>query len=93
MKNMIYYLITINIITFIIFGIDKLKAIKKKNRIKNITLFTLSILGGSIGALLGMYLFRHKTKTWYYVYGIPSILILQIIIIYKLRNIYLCFFF
>jgi uncharacterized membrane protein YsdA (DUF1294 family) len=87
MKYMIYYLITINIITFIIFGIDKLKAIKKKNRIKNITLFTLSILGGSIGSLLGMYLFRHKTKTWYYVYGIPSILILQIIVFYKLRNI------
>ena len=87
MNSFIYYFIIINFISFIFFAIDKLKAIKKKNRIKNITLFTLSILGGSIGSLLGMYLFRHKTKTWYYIYGIPSILILQIIVFYKLRNI------
>jgi uncharacterized membrane protein YsdA (DUF1294 family) len=85
MKYIIYYLIFINVFTFFAFGIDKLKAIKEKSRVRNSTLFSLSILGGSIGALLGMYSFHHKTKTWYYIYGIPIILIIQIIIIYKLK--------
>lgn len=85
MKYIIYYLIIINIITLIIFGIDKLKAIKEKSRVRNTTLFGLAILGGSIGALIGMHIFHHKTKTWYYIYGIPFILIIQIYIIYKLK--------
>ena len=85
MKYIIYYLIFINVFTFFAFGIDKLKAIKEKSRVRNSTLFSLSILGGSIGAILGMYSFHHKTKTWYYIYGIPIILIIQIIIIYKLK--------
>ncbi|MBQ7790222.1 MAG: DUF1294 domain-containing protein [Bacilli bacterium] len=85
MKYIIYYLIIINIITLIIFGIDKLKAIKEKSRVRNTTLFGLAILGGSIGALIGMHIFHHKTKTWYYIYGIPLILIIQIYTIYKIK--------
>ena len=85
--NFIYYIIFINIITFILFAIDKLKAIKEKSRVRNKTLFTLAILGGSIGAFLGMYTFHHKTKTWYYKYGIPLIIILQMIIIIKIKSI------
>lgn len=85
MKYIIYYLIIINVITLIIFGIDKLKAIKEKSRVRNTTLFGLAILGGSIGALIGMYIFHHKTKTWYYIYGIPLILIIQIYTIYKIK--------
>ena len=85
MKYIIYYLIIINIITLIIFGIDKLKAIKEKSRVRNATLFGLAILGGSIGALIGMHIFHHKTKTWYYIYGIPLILIIQIYTIYKIK--------
>lgn len=81
----IYYIIFINIITFILFAIDKLKAIKEKSRVRNLTLFIVSILGGSVGALLGMHIFHHKTKTWYYIYGIPLILIIQIYTIYKIK--------
>lgn len=87
MNNFIYYLIFINFLCFVLFGLDKLFAKKKKNRIRNSTLIGLSILGGSVGSLFGMYLFRHKTQTWYYVYGIPVIFIIQIIIFYYLRNI------
>lgn len=87
MNSFIYYLIVINFLSFVLFGLDKWFAKKKKNRIRNSTLIGLSILGGSIGSLFGMYLFRHKTQTWYYVYGIPVIFIIQIIIFYYLRNI------
>lgn len=59
-----YYLIIINVFEFIMMGLDKLLAIKHKNRIPEITLITLSMIGGSIGAILGMLIFRHKTKKW-----------------------------
>ena len=87
MNSFIYYLIVINFLPFVLFGLDKWFAKKKKNRIRNSTLIGLSVLGGSIGSLFGMYLFRHKTQTWYYVYGIPVIFIIQIIIFCYLRNI------
>ena len=87
MNSFVYYLIVINFLSFVLFGLDKWFAKKKKNRIRNSTLIGLSVLGGSIGSLFGMYLFRHKTQTWYYVYGIPVIFIIQIIIFYYLRNI------
>ena len=56
------YLIIINLITFIVFGVDKRAAIKKRSRIRVSTLLTLSFVGGSLGGLIAMYLFRHKTK-------------------------------
>lgn len=58
----IYYLIGINLITFVFFGIDKLKASQKQWRIPEKTLFSLAFIGGIIGALLGMKYFKHKTK-------------------------------
>jgi len=67
-------------------GIDKNKAKKNKWRIKEKTLFFCSIIGGSIGTLLGMYFFRHKTQHWYFVLGMPVILILQIALAYYLMN-------
>ena len=60
----IIYVILINIITFIAYGIDKRKAKKNRFRIKEATLFTIALIGGSVGALFGMYTFRHKTKKW-----------------------------
>ena len=57
---------------------DKGRAIKHKWRIPEKTLFLLAIIGGSIGSNLGMYTFRHKTKHWYFVWGIPAILLAQI---------------
>lgn len=59
---MTYYLLIINIITFIIYGIDKYKSIKHKYRISEATLIILAILGGPFGAFLGMIIFHHKTK-------------------------------
>lgn len=60
--NEIYYLIIINIIEFILMGLDKLFSIKKMYRIPEIVLLIIPFLGGSIGGILGMYIFRHKTK-------------------------------
>ena len=81
---MIYYLIGINILTFLLYGIDKWKAQKDKWRIPEDTLIWLAIVGGSIGALLGMYLFRHKTKHKKFTLGIPAIILVQAVIGYFL---------
>ena len=81
-KILIIYFIIINLITFAVFGIDKLKAIKDKWRIPEKVLFLLSVIGGSIGATLGMYIFRHKTKKIAFKFGIPAILTVQIAIVY-----------
>ena len=83
-KILLYYLILIKIIAFIIIYIDKQKSIKHKWRIKESTLFLISIIGGSLGTLVGMYTFRHKTKHIKFTLGIPFILILQILLIYYL---------
>ena len=81
-KIFIIYLALINIITFAVFGIDKFKAVRDKWRIPEKVLFLLSIIGGSVGAMLGMYTFRHKTKKPAFKFGIPVILIVQIVLIY-----------
>lgn len=75
---LIIYLIIINAAAFIIFGIDKRRAVKNRWRIAESTLFLLALIGGSIGALAGMRVFHHKTKHFRFVLGIPLILILQI---------------
>ena len=77
-KNIIIYFIIINIIGFLIMYIDKQKAKAHAWRIPEKTLFLVSLLGGSLGTWCGMYLFRHKTKHWYFVIGMPLILFLQI---------------
>ena len=64
--------------TFAVYGIDKAKAKRGAWRVPEKTLFLLPLLGGSLGALLGMKVFRHKTKHWYFVWGIPLILVAQI---------------
>lgn len=76
----IFYLLIINIIAFSLMYIDKQKAKKNKWRIKEDALMISAFLGGSIGALVGMNTFRHKTKHAKFKYGIPAILIFQIII-------------
>lgn len=75
----IIYLIIINLIGFVIMGIDKSKAKKHKWRIPEKAFFIVSIIGGSLGSWFGMYAFRHKTKHWYFVIFIPMILAAQII--------------
>lgn len=71
------YLFLMNLIGFLSMLIDKRRARKNGWRIRERTLFLLAILGGSIGSLSGMYVFRHKTRHWYFVLGMPLILILQ----------------
>lgn len=71
------YLSLMNLIGFALMGIDKYKAKKHLWRIPEKTLFLSSILGGSVGTLAGMYVFHHKTKHWYFVVGMPAILIIQ----------------
>ena len=80
-KFVIVYVIIINIIGLFSMLIDKRRAIKKIWRIPEKTLFLIAILGGSIGSNIGMRLFRHKTKHWYFVFGMPAILIIQLVII------------
>ena len=75
-----YYLIIINIYQFIIMGLDKLLAIKKKNRISEKSLLISAFIGGSIGAILGMYTFRHKTKKLKFQLLYPIFLIIDIFI-------------
>ena len=85
---MLYYLFIINLVTFFVFAIDKRKAMKHRYRIPEKNLFGLAIVGGSVGAWLGMYVWRHKTRVWYFVVGIPTILILQITAIFYLLEIF-----
>ena len=73
-----YYLLAINVVTFIVYGIDKYKAKKAKWRISEATLLLLAVLGGSIGAWMGMKVWHHKTMYKKFKYGIPAILLIQI---------------
>lgn len=79
LKCGICYLLLINIVAFALMGIDKRKARKHQWRISERTLFLSALLGGSVGALYGMHLFRHKTKHKRFVYGMPAILLLQLL--------------
>ena len=79
-KNIVIYLILINFIAFLSMYIDKKKAIKGKWRIKESTLLMLALVGGSIGAIIGMYAFHHKTQKPRFFLGIPIIIVLQILI-------------
>ena len=72
------YIALINILTFIVYGLDKSAAVKQKQRIPNRVLLGLAAIGGSAGALAGMYTFRHKTQKKYYTITVPLLLILQI---------------
>lgn len=86
MKIINYYLIIINIIGFILILADKIKACKNKWRIKEHTLLFISIIGGSIGELLSMLLFHHKTKKNKFIIFIPLLIIIQLIIYLYLKK-------
>ena len=80
-QTIVYYLIALNIVTFLVYGIDKIKAKQKIRRIRETSLLVLAVLGGSIGALLGMYVWHHKTMHKKFQYGVPLILIAQIALV------------
>ena len=78
MSCLTYYLLAINAVAFIMYGIDKYKAKKAKWRISEATLLLLAVLGGSIGAWMGMKVWHHKTMHKKFKYGIPAILLIQL---------------
>ena len=80
------YFAVMNLIGFAIMGIDKRKAVKKLWRIPEYTFFVVAIIGGSIGTIIGMRLFHHKTRHWYFAYGLPVILLLQVALIAFIVN-------
>ena len=84
MRVLIYYLLGINLLTFFIYGIDKWKAKRDKWRVPEATLLMLAALGGSVGALLGMSVFHHKTKHKKFLIGVPLILLAQLVLAYLL---------
>ena len=77
-EEVLIILLALNIITFIVYGIDKLKAKKGWWRIPEATLLLLAAIGGSIGAWLGMMVWRHKTQHLKFRYGVPAIILLQV---------------
>ena len=86
-KIVLVYLGIINFITFIVFALDKIKAISGKRRYKIVTLLGLCFIGGSVGGLLSMYIFKHKTNVNYFTWGIPIIMIMQVIVTIFLTNV------
>lgn len=86
-KVLIMYLVVINFITFAAFAIDKIAAIEGRSRIRIVTLLGLAFIGGSLGGLIAMYLFRHKIRKDYFTVGVPLIMIMQVVVIFYLMNI------
>ena len=78
------YFIAMNIIGFAMMGYDKWKARKHAWRVPEATLFLIALIGGSLGSIIGMHIFRHKTRHWYFLYGMPAILLLQIVLVFLL---------
>ena len=87
-QNILIYILIINVITFFMMWFDKHEAKIGDWRVPERTLFLLVLLGGGIGGIAGMYVFRHKTRKWYFKIGFPAILIMQIILVIYLKNLY-----
>ena len=75
-----YYLVIVNILAFILYGLDKQKAVRKLWRIPEAQPLGIAVIGGSIGAILGMQFFHHKTRKWKFKIGVPVFLALQLIV-------------
>ena len=86
-KVLIIYLVVINFITLAAFAIDKIAAIEGRSRIRIVTLLGLAFIGGSLGGLIGIYLFRHKINIDYVTVGIPLIMVMQVVVTFYLMNI------
>lgn len=85
-KILIIYSVIINFVSFAAFAVDKINACEGRSRIRIITLLGIAFAGGSIGAILGMYIFRHKTRVDYFTVGVPLIMIMQAVVIFYLMN-------
>ncbi len=81
MKLFLLYLLVMTVATFGVCAFDKFAAKKQLRRVPEKTLFLLSALGGSVGMYAGMLTFRHKTQHWYFQFGIPAIILLQVVLV------------
>ena len=85
MEGMIYYIIGINIVAFVVYGLDKLFAKLRSWRVPELWLLALAAAGGSVGAYLAMQLFRHKTLHWKFRLGVPLLFVVQAALVLYLR--------
>ena len=85
-KILLIYLAVVNILTIIVFGVDKMNAKSNRQRVRIVTLLGLAFIGGSVGALIGMYGFQHKTKKDYFTVGVPLILLMQVVVLFYVMN-------
>ena len=85
-KILVVYLLVINFIAFAMYAWDKISALEGNTRIRNVTLLGVAFIGGSLGGLIAVYLFHHKTQKDYYVVGLPLMIIMQVFVIFYLMN-------
>lgn len=85
MDGWVLVLLSVNLLGLALMGVDKRRAQRHQWRIPEKALFGVALLGGSVGCLAGMFLFRHKTKKWYFLLGMPAILILQVLLFGAIR--------
>ena len=85
-RGLLIYLAAVNILTIIVFGVDKMNARANRQRVRIVTLLGLALIGGSVGALIGMYGFHHKTKKAYFTVGVPLILLMQVVVLFYVMN-------
>ena len=85
-RILVIYLLAVNFFAFILYGIDKKRARNREWRISERALIGIAVIGGSVGAILGMHVFHHKTRHWYFRYGLPVILIIQLLLAWFLYN-------
>ncbi len=77
---LVVYLVAVNVLTFFVYGYDKGLAKRRRWRVSEATLLTLAAIGGSAGALMGMYFWRHKTQHKLFVIGVPAIFVIHLVI-------------
>ncbi len=86
-RGLLIYLAVVNILTIIVFAVDKRNAKANKQRVRIVTLLGLAFIGGSAGALIGMYGFHHKTKKAYFTVGVPLIMVMQVVVLFYAMNV------
>lgn len=84
MRALLLWSLAVSLADFLLMGLDKRRARRKGRRVPEKWFFLLALAGGAPGAILGMYAFRHKTLHWYFRWGLPAILLLQLLALWRL---------
>lgn len=85
MRYLLYWCLALSLLDFALMGVDKSKARRQVWRVPEKWFFLLALLGGTPGAILGMHAFHHKTRHWYFKWGLPAILLLQLLALWHFR--------